>query len=152
MNVKNATNAESIARKFEDKTSGDTTPTRVNTMVKNNLTDTVAVTVNKFFVDGSNEHGDLAIQNQFDEDTSSKNNLYDAEPFDRYMYSLKSESKNYISSGPQKIDMGVHRTTCSLLLIAGGAGSSDATVIRANQDLYMHDTNFSCLPDLPTSD
>ena len=68
------------------------------------------------------------------------------------MYSLNSESKNYISYGPQVIDKGVHRTACSLLLVTDGEGSSEAAVIRANKDLYMHDTNFSCLPDLPTSD
>ena len=120
-------------------------------MVKN---DTGVGAVNKFFVDGSNGHSDLAIEGQFSENTSSKNNLYEnAEPFDRYMYSLESEeSKNYISRGPQKIDMRVHRTACSLLLLSGDDGSSDTTVMRANKDIYMHDTNFSCLPDLPTSD
>ena len=70
----------------------------------------------------------------------------DYEPFDRNMKSFFAEDKNFISKGPQKINMVNHRTQCSLILNEDDGSKSQ--LLRASCDLYKNNTNFSDLPDL----
>ena len=101
----------------------------------------------------------------------------DAEPFDKYMYSLQQQPKSYIKQGPQTISKEIQRTASSLLLvdldpdaististassstlskqdkpmISSSAPCPPRTLMRASKDFYPFATNFSDLPDLVTS-
>lgn len=70
------------------------------------------------------------------------------EPFDRYMMLLQNQPKNFICKGPQKISKVCHRTQSSLLMV--DCDGEDKHLLQAGQDLYLGDTNFSDLPDLPS--
>ena len=70
------------------------------------------------------------------------------EPFDRYMFVMKGEDKSFINKGPQVLVKENYRSKCTLMMVDEDDGSK-AKVLRADQDFYTHDTNFSNLPDLP---